>query len=188
MLKVDEIKNTLECSNDVAEFILNNQGRILNMVNSPYNESDYFCNQWSIDDIKQKDQDTIEDGSDCLKPLTDDELQQCRTQILHGIDCNYGLTWDSLEYAIETVKDDRIKNIMKDINSKYKFIGNCADFGNSTWRIKDNTILFATEENNIYEICTYKYNEPTEDLNMTFNILFSGTIEECIDYIKDSID
>ena len=182
-MTVNELKKELKCSNEIAEFINNNQKPILDLIRKSPN-SPYFFFTWSIEDIQKMDNENIQEGYDDRKPLSIEELEAVKEYIMHYEASNNGIDLDIIEDAIGNIKCKRIKEIMEDINQKYKFIGNCADWGNSTWLIKDNVVLFDTEEENLYNVLEFKYNEPTEEVNKTFKELFSGTIEHCIDYIE----
>jgi uncharacterized protein YlaI len=179
MLTVFDIKNDLNCTLSLAINIFDNQGKILKLLNQHPN-SDYFCNQRSIDDIKQKDINNIEDGNDNLKPLTDKELQTCRKQIIDNMDDNQGITNDTLDYAIETIKSDRIKHLLQYVNKTYKQIGDGKNLLINTWLIKGNIILWLDEtEEGFYSIDSYDFdNEVVKDN------LFYGTLDRCIDYLK----
>jgi len=58
----------------------------------------YISNDWHIQDVE----------SVCERmgvTLTDDEMEDVLHDVANSFDANYGITWDSFEYAIESIID-----------------------------------------------------------------------------------
>jgi hypothetical protein len=179
-MTINEIKKELKCSNEVAEFIGNNQKSILDLIRKSSN-SPYFFFTWSIEDIQKMDNENIQEGYDDRKPLTIEELEAVKEYIMHYEASNNGIDLDIIEDAIGNIKCKRIKEIMEEVNHKYKQIGDGKNLLMNTWLIKDNILLWDSSEteDGIYSIDRYDFEK-----EIISEYLFDGTIEHCIDYIE----
>lgn len=59
---------------------------------------------WCIDDIKGWDTDNPEDG---VAPVTDNEARIALQAIKNNHDCEYGVTWNTIEFAVEEIRRNR---------------------------------------------------------------------------------
>lgn len=60
----------------------------------------YISNNWYVTDVESKCE-TME------VTLTEEEKVEVLDRVADSFDANYGITWDSFEYAIETVIEER---------------------------------------------------------------------------------
>lgn len=82
--------------------IENLKGLAIDNIKEVYEEQGYFGSHWHIDDIIDKAE---EMGYEC----SIEDAMGIAGIIMKHDDCNYGITWDTLEYAIEEkfkVKED----------------------------------------------------------------------------------
>ena len=63
---------------------------------------------WHIEDIEQRDIDNSEDG-ETPSDLTDEELRRIAQNVADNADANYGISWETFDAEIETVKKGRKK-------------------------------------------------------------------------------
>jgi hypothetical protein len=68
------------------------------MAHVKYTEDNipYISNDWHIEDV-----DSMCEQMDVT--LTEDEKEQVLHIVADGFDANYGITWDSFEYAIDRI-------------------------------------------------------------------------------------
>ena len=74
--------------------IENLKGLAIDNIKEVYEEQGYFGSHWHIDDIIDKAE---EMGYECSIK----NAMEIAATIMKHDDCNYGITWDTLEYAIE---------------------------------------------------------------------------------------
>jgi hypothetical protein len=68
------------------------------MAQVKYMEDDtpYLSNDWHIEDVKMM-------CEQMEVTLTEDEMEDVLHTVANSFDANYGITWDSFEYAIESI-------------------------------------------------------------------------------------
>lgn len=89
-----EILSTTQGDEYECITIENLKGLALDNIKEVYEEQGYFGSHWHIDDIIDKAE---EMGYKC----SEKEAMNIAQVIMKYDDCNYGITWDTLEYAIE---------------------------------------------------------------------------------------
>lgn len=158
----DQLKG-LGLDDKAIEIIVKNQGSVMNKINNYGNQC--FGIIWSIEDIKQRDIDNIEEGSDSESPLTLEEIEEVRSRLNKHSDCNYGITWETIDYVIEQVKDDR-----------YNFI---VSFFWEKFGIKPNDV----ERKYLYN---FFLSAPEENMN-TIDKYFADMLEDCVIDLKKGL-